>query len=113
MRDEQWQLHDLVRSMGLNRSYVGYDYLIYSLELLREDENRLEMVTKGIYPGVARKFKVPISAVDGALRTAVNVCWRRGPWELTGRQSEDEQSPSVSVFLGRLVRLDRTRNGIK
>ena len=113
MEDDQWQLHDLVRSMGLNRSYVGYRYLIYSLELIREDEERLEMVTKGVYPSVARKFKVPVSAVDGALRTAIRVCWKRGAWELTGRQSEEEPPPSVSRFLERVLWLDRAKNGIK
>lgn len=107
MEEKDWSLHDLLRSMGLNRSYVGYDYLIYSLELLREDPERLEMVTKGVYPDVVRRFKAHPSAVDGALRTAINVCWQRGPRELTGREDKEEAVPPVSEFLERLVCLDR------
>lgn len=107
MTGQDWSLHDLLRSMGLKRSYEGYRYLLHALELLREDPERVELVTKEIYPDVARKFKVHPSAVDGALRTALNVCWWWGPWELTGREDAEEEVPSVSMFLDRLAWMDR------
>lgn len=108
-----WSLHDLVRSMGLSGTYAGYRYLVYSLELIREDPEKVEMVTKKIYPDVAKRFGVRASRVDGALRTAIQVCWERGDWELTGRRTERERPPSVSAFLRRLARLDREKNGRK
>lgn len=109
MRPEDWSLHDLLRSMGLTRTYVGYKYLIRALELIREDPERLELVTKRIYPDVARTFAVKPSTVDGALRTAVRVCWKRGDWAATGRTGLREPPPSVGEFLVRLTRLDQAR----
>lgn len=107
MKEQDWSLHDLLRSMGLNRTYLGYPYLIHSLELARKDPGCLDLVTKRIYPEVAKKFETSDANVDGALRTAVRVCWQRGPWELTGRSSERETPPSVKLFLRRLAQLDR------
>lgn len=109
MRPEDWSLHDLLRSMGLTRTYVGYRYLIRALELIREDPERLELVTKRIYPDVARTFAAKPSNVDGALRTAVRVCWQRGDWALTGRTDPREPPPTVREFLIRLARMDQAR----
>lgn len=107
MEKEDWSLHELLRSMRLDRTYAGYLYLIYILELARKEPERLELVTKQIYPDVARAFGTTSSKVDGALRTAARVCWQRGPWEVTGRKTEREKSPSVKVFLKRLAQMDR------
>ena len=34
-------LHELMRSLGLSRSYAGYKYLVCALELLREEPERI------------------------------------------------------------------------
>lgn len=98
--DQNLRLHELVRSLGLSRSYAGYKYLVYALELLREEPERLELVTKGIYPEVARRFGVTFGGVDKGLRTAAEVC-REGLGETL----------SVRDFLGVLHRMDCERQG--
>ena len=109
MKDRDWSLHDLLRSLGLNRTYTGYQYLIYILELVRKEPERLEQVTKQIYPDVAREFGVKTGSVDSALRTTAKVCWEAGAEAWCGRQDGRDRPPTVSVFLRQLAREDRRR----
>lgn len=109
MMEKDWSLHDLLRSMGLNRTYKGYKYLIYVLELARQEPERLDLVTKRVYPDVARAFGVSTSSVDSALRTTAKVCWRRGPEGMFLRPDEKKRPPTVSQLLRQLAREDRRR----
>ena len=91
-------LHELMRSLGLSRSYAGYKYLVCALELLREEPERLERVTKGIYPEVARRYEATPGGVDKAMRTAAGAC-----------REELGASLSVREFLARLHNMDCQR----
>ena len=70
MKTEPTALHRAVRKFGIGRTCVGYRYLICALELVLADPSRLELVTKCLYPEVARRFAVTPGGVDKALRTA-------------------------------------------
>jgi hypothetical protein len=98
------QIHQLLRELGLNRTYEGYQYLVYILELVRAEPERLDHATKGIYPDVSRAFQVDAGRVDGALRTAARVCWKTRP-------AGGDGPPTVSRFLRRLAQEDRRRAG--
>ena len=89
-------LHEAVRSFGLTGASSGYRYLVYALQLLREEPERLELVTKRIYPDVAHRFGVTVGTVEGALRRAA----ARGCPEKCG-------AVSVKAFLALLVERDR------
>ena len=69
MDEREACLHELLRGRGLNRTYSGYKYLFCALQLLREDPGRLELITKRLYPDVAKSFSVTPGGVDKALRT--------------------------------------------
>lgn len=94
------ELHELVRSLGLGRNYAGYKYLISALELLREEPERLELVSKGIYPEVARRFGVTPGGVDKGLHTAAVVC-----------REKLGEALSVRDFLEAVHRMDCRRRG--
>lgn len=107
--ERDWSLHELLRELGLNRTYKGYRYLIYILELARAEPERLERATKLIYPEVARKFCVRPGSVDSALRTAARACWQSGWPGLSTRPDGRDSPPTVSVFLRQLAEEDRRR----
>lgn len=109
MGEKDWSLHDLLRSMGLNRTYQGYKYLVYILEMARREPERLELVTKRVYPDVARAFDVTPASVDSALRTAARACWKWGPEGVFVRPDEKKKPPTVSQFLRQLAQEDRRR----
>lgn len=43
-------------SFGVSRSYTGYNYVVYSLQLILEDEERIDCITKTLYLDVAKHF---------------------------------------------------------
>jgi hypothetical protein len=101
--------HELLRELGMNRTYLGYQYLVYILELVRREPERLERPTKRIYPDVGRAFQVEPSQVDSALRTAARVCWQ---FERSGIFTQPDgrgTPPTVSRFLRQLAQEDRRR----
>lgn len=61
--------------LGIHSTYKGYHFLVTSLELALEDENRLLFFTKSIFPYVARKYHTNVSCVERNIRTVIHLCW--------------------------------------
>ena len=97
MEENEYSLHRRVRSFGVTGACSGYRYLVCALELLREEPDRLELVTKRLYPEVARRFGVTAGTVEGALRRAAA---RYGP------RREDARPATVREFLALLAGRD-------
>ena len=95
-------IEDMLRSLGLTRSYRGYQCLVEGVLLAREEPRRLELVTKALYPHIARQCCLTVSGVDCAMRTAIRVCTSRcGPQVAQLCQGTEE--PTVSQFLSALT----------
>jgi hypothetical protein len=109
MEEMDWSSHDLLRELGMNRTYVGYQYLVYILELVRKEPERLERPTKRIYPDVSRAFQVEAGQVDSALRTAARVCWQFDCSGTFTHPDGRDRPPTVSRFLRLLAQEDRRR----
>jgi hypothetical protein len=109
MDETEIEIHDLLREMGLNRTYTGYRYLVYILKLVREEPERLDRVTKQIYPEVSRAFQVEPGRVDSALRTAAKVCWQLGPEGMFVNPERPNRPPTVSQLLRLLAQEDQRR----
>lgn len=93
----------VLRSLGLSGVYQGYSCLTYAVLLIREDPRRLELVTKRLYPDLARLCGVSVGSVDSAIRTAIGVCCRRcGP--KVARMCGVQRRPTVAQFIDGLVR---------
>ena len=69
-------------SFGVSRSYTGYNYVVYGLQLILEDEERLECITKALYLDVAKHFHTNWSCVEKNMRTIVNCVWHSHNVEL-------------------------------
>ncbi len=75
-------IHDILRSLGVTRNYRGYTYIVYAVELVLENDSRLNAITKEVYGEVARQFGCEWSAVERNFRTIIKRAWSINPQRL-------------------------------
>lgn len=92
-------LHTLSK-LGITANYSGFFYTAYTVILALEDPERLQLVTKWLYPDTARRYKTSIDSVEKSIRTVSSLAWRRNP-ELLMKMAgyRLEKKPSCSEFL--------------
>ena len=74
---------DLLRRLGIPETYKGFQYAAYAAALCALSQDRLLLVTKRLYPDIAKRFDTSWSCVERDLRTVINVAWNRNPSFLT------------------------------
>lgn len=67
----------LLRCLGVTGRLVGFRYTIYMVECVRDDPERVQLITKRLYPDTARQFNVSAASVERNLRTVIRTCWRQ------------------------------------
>ena len=65
-------------SVGIPAHIKGYQFLREAVKMVMEDPERINRITKELYPGIARKFSTTSSKVERAIRHAIEVAWSRG-----------------------------------
>ena len=100
MEERLFQAGDLLRRLGVTANYKGFPYTAYAVALCAERPELLLLVTKDLYPQVARQYSTTWPAVERNIRTVVGVAWRRNP-ELLGRMAGVglEAKPRSAEFL--------------
>lgn len=73
------RIHELLNALGITANYTGFCYVSLAVELAMEDMERLSLVTKRLYPAVARYYNTTASCVERNIRTVVRVAWTRNP----------------------------------
>lgn len=90
-----------IKRFGFFRTYTGYKYLVYALELTVHNEDYLLAVTKQLYPEIAKSFNSSPQCVERNLRTLVNAIWHKGNrqtfTEIAGY--EFSQQPTTTEFI--------------
>ena len=84
MKNRRKNVERLIRHLGVTTKYKGMQYLCDAVLMSIDAEtngNRV-MVTKDIYPVVARKHHATIFAVEQNIRTVSRVLWERNPKRL-------------------------------
>lgn len=67
---------NVLHQLGIGKSYKGYDYILYSLELISHDANSLTCITKTLYIDVAHKFQTSSTCVERNIRKVIEVIWK-------------------------------------
>lgn len=103
---------DLLFRIGMPSHLKGYQYIKTAIEMIRSDSERLEGITKRLYPDVARAHRTSAETVEHAIRHAVEAAWRRGDEKMQkrifGYCSVEEKRPTNQEFITRMVEyLDR------
>lgn len=99
------KIKEILWDFGVGNKYRGFQYCIYSLELAMESPDRLNCITKSIYPDVAKKYKTGVNCIERDIRTVAEVVWKNGGKEffcdITGE--ELEKRPTNAKFLEMLM----------
>lgn len=72
------QVSEVLHQFGVPAHIRGYSYLRFAIITALENAYMLELVTKILYPTVAREFQTTSSRVERAIRHAIEVAWDRG-----------------------------------
>lgn len=98
------EVNHLLNKLGVTANYRGYYYVNSAIELCVEKEERLLLITKWLYPEVAKRYQTNWKAVERSMRTAGGIMWRENqPFleELACRKLEKQ--PRTAQVLSILV----------
>ena len=97
-------VQQLLRRLGATENYTGFAHTAYAVQLSIGEPNRLRLITKQIYPDVAKYYGTNWKAVERNIRTVVSVIWANNPLllsELAGFPLADK--PNNARFLSILA----------
>lgn len=69
-------VHDLLYRLGVTENYIGFFHTSYAVLLCIEHPERLSLVTKWLYPEVAKQYRTNWTAVERNIRTVGGIIWK-------------------------------------
>ena len=75
------KITEVFLSVGIPAHIKGYHYLREAIRMVFNNPELIGMITKELYPGIARRFDTSPSMVERAIRHAIEVSWTRGKIE--------------------------------
>lgn len=98
------EIYTLLYRLGLTANYTGFFHASYAVYLAAQQPNRLLLVTKWLYPEVAKHYATTRKCVERNIRTAVDIVWASNPELLeTLARHPLSQKPGASKFLSILA----------
>ena len=101
----------LLHKLGITANQRGYFYTAYAVVLIEKQPERLLLVTKWLYPDIAKQYKTTWQCVERNIRTVIAMAWERHPEMFSNLAGYTlDRRPSVGHFLGLLIcALDKKR----
>lgn len=69
-------IYDLLYRLGVTANYTGFFHTAYAVSLCVEQPDKLLLVTKWLYPEVAKQYQTKWKAVERNIRTVGGIIWR-------------------------------------
>ena len=69
------EIYDILSRLGVRGNYTGFYHTSYAIYLVVQQPERLLLVTKWLYPEVAKHYGINWSRVERNIRTVVRVAW--------------------------------------
>ena len=79
--DMETQVTKVIHQIGVPAHIKGYQYLRDGIKLVVENSQKINSITKCLYPEIAKRFGTTSSKVERAIRHAIEVAWNRGKIE--------------------------------
>ena len=76
------EVSSLLHDLGIPSHVRGYRYIRDGVMLLYESTSMVNLVTKDIYPIIAKKYDTTTTRVERAIRHAIEISWMRGDIKL-------------------------------
>lgn len=87
------KIHDLLYHLGITAKYTGFFYTSHGLHLTVRQPERLLLITKWLYPDIARHFHTDWRNVERGIRTCAGLAW--------ALRSEQLQQISKEILISR------------
>lgn len=72
---------DLLRRLGFSGKLRGFRYLAAAIAQTVVDPDRIFLVTKSLYPDIAKEFQTTASKVERTMRHSIHRFWEHGGCE--------------------------------
>lgn len=69
------EVYDLLYRLGITGNYMGFFQTAYAVYLAVRQPERLILVTKWLYPEVAKHYKTTWTSVERNIRTVAGIAW--------------------------------------
>jgi two-component system response regulator (stage 0 sporulation protein A) len=97
----------ILLTLGVPAHVKGYQFLREAVIMAIKDRNTVDLITKFIYPDIARIYGTTPSRVERAIRHAVELAWERGDSKILSDcfniSSVLRRRPSNSEFIATLA----------
>ena len=102
-------LLDLLRPCSVANRYAGYAQLLRAVEIVLEDLDAIQAMSKQVYPVIAKEYNMLPKSVESNLRTLPNAAWNRNPAsliEIAGYPLDDKPTAAelIEIFSGYVQR---------
>ena len=95
-----FEVYALLMRFGVGRKYRGFEQCAHAVYLSAETPERMTLVTKWLYPDVAKQFGVSWHVVEHNLRTVTRIAWEDNRPLLEQLAGEEiPKIPSSSKFV--------------
>lgn len=99
-----FEIYELLMRLGVTANYAGFRQSAYAVYLTIENPDRLLLVSKWLYPEVAKHYKTTWTAVERNIRTAAQLAWESNQallCELSGGKLSGK--PTAAQFIAALA----------
>lgn len=98
------EIYDLLYRVGLTANHIYFFHTAYAVWLCIEQPERLLLVTKWLYPDVAKRYQTTWNAVERNVRRAILEVWKSHRSQLEEIAGVGiETRPRPAQFLGILT----------
>ena len=107
-KDAVLEVTNLMHQIGIPAHVKGYQYIRDAILMVMEDISLLGLITKELYPTIAKRFHTAPSRVERGIRHAIEISWERGQKETLKRifgysMNIERQRPTNSEFIALLA----------
>ena len=119
------EISQALSELGMPASLLGYHYLRFAIHAAVRNPEILRVITKELYPQVAKEFRTTATGVERAMRYAIDVVWDRGRMDILEEYfgytiDPNRGKPTNSEFISQIadkltfgIRSDIGRNSAK
>ena len=98
----------ILNHLGITSNYIGFRQTLYAVSLVQQEPNLLFLVTKELYPAVAKEYGTTWKAVERNIRSVISMAWARNPDLLRSLAGYDmDAKPKAAQFIAILVDSER------
>lgn len=98
----------ILNHLGITSNYIGFRQTLYAVALVQQEPNLLFLVTKELYPAVAKEYGTTWKAVERNIRSVITMAWARNPDLIRSLAGYDmEEKPKAAQFIAILADSER------